>query len=790
MAEGIVRVHMVRTLPESLPAVVRGIRSAVSLHAHVRIVIFLCLGEYDLVVVSFAPHDKGRVLGDEWQPGIIGIREIPVFPWKPDQTAEDIFESLGRSQNLCLVFAYLNPLAAIEHSLRLERQVAIEIAADTAVLGLYGIPELLLVAPWFDPTNIQQICTGIYRKFSEVATAFDLKYPLLMRTMTFVLLGGDALDILDLIPEEEIDGRAAPGGSEIYDPGLSLRLGVSSSFRYHRDIEGITGKIFGSRRVSFYSSPGQQDFTVDIAATGTREGLVEDLLRILTLRARASSKILGTSTTLVFSQRRHGPTGEDGFDESFSSFPGLRRPVATLSTEACQRIERTLGETGRRIIRTVFNFNDIISNPSLGASVLDMSRGVASLAERADLHSRQLLEEAASATLAASKNFGITARDREEELNQWMMPIHSAVDQRTIASHAAVSPVESGARHLLGGIGRLLLAVESIPHSLFRAVPGRDYSFWWGYALSGVRHTHFYHEVQVIDVPPEELWRPEDWFVVIHESMHAIIAYEILRGGNNYAAFSDFVKPLTGWKRELALESAVDILTFNCGPAWNSPLYFKAIWGYLSRCLRTESSPDWNEQKFSMLVLRNWNVWLVNHLVDRKIGLKQLLSTRFEEKLGAFWDQMLLEYEEWGLGEISSRIKKVKLLKILIKEREFYSESLRMMMLVWEQRLFSKKELVRREELYEKQIMLAIGTELWFRDSPAPELEIPPELLAWKIRELVMSKPPLVIDNRYVDIVELREVAIRLLLGSYWDIYRKARQRYQEILPGWASNVL
>lgn len=786
MSEKIIRVHMIRVLPESLPAVCQQIRSAVSKNPEVKTALYLCFGDYDLVVISCAPYGKGRILGDEWHSGVVGIREIPVFHWCHNQDSEDVFDTIVKNRNLCLLFAYLNPLAPIDYGLRLERQVAANFAEDIAVLGLYGIPELLFVAPWFDPTNIQQACTGIYRIFADVTRANGLPYPLLLRTLSFVLLGGDALDVLESL-DDSCESVAIPRVKDL-DPCLSLRISVGSSFRYHKEMEAASSRIFRDLRMNFFSSPGQQDFTFDVSLTGTSVNLIDTLRLILSFRGQASARLLNTTTSLIFSQRRHGPTGDDQIDEAFLSFPGLRRTVALLDSQTCQRIELTLGETGRRVIRTVFNFNDLISNPAVTSSVLDMFRAVAMLADRADHHSRELVK------LSESEGFDpegqISARDREEELNQLMMPIHAAVDQRTIAAHAAVSPVESNTRHLIGGIGRLLLAIESIPHSLFRAVPGERYNLWWGYALSGVRHTHFYHDMQVIDVPPEGLWKPEDWFVVIHESLHAIVSYELVREGS-FSVLGAFLKPLAGWKRELALESAIDLLTCNCGPEWNLGLYFKAIWSYLGRCLRTGNSKHWDRNRFGLLVLRNWNVWLVNHLMAKGLSVLDLSrSPAFRASIKTYWDQMLFEYEQWGLAEISNRIREEDFLSLLFEESEFYPGCLVVLESVWKSRLFDTKKIADRKHVYENHIPLALGTSVFLKESADPELAVPPELVAWKVQEMALSKLPLVINNKSVDLAELREGTIRILIGAYWESYRKARVKYQRDIEGWNSNAL
>lgn len=757
MSDPIIRLHLLRVRPGRAGSVIDEI------HEHVdpeRSKLYRLLGDYDLLIVTALGVDDVHVLGTEWIEGIVGVREIPCFTWHREPEPSKILDEISSWSLASLSFVQLHPAAYIDHGLSIEKALAESLqTTETAhVFGLYGIPEMAILRPWRNLSDFQEAASSLEHHAAGVAELYLLEHPLVFRTLTLVgLARGDELDdavMADATPHED----------------CSVLLHLTSSFRFHEHLRRTALTVFGNKddedpsRVRFHSSLGLHDFTLSLDVR-TPADLHELLGQLVIYREETSGRLLATSSSL---QLQRSPETEPPSQAYLDRFNTLQVPLVDLDGDEVELIDNELGATGQRVIRTLFNFNDLLANPAMAPAVLDMVPGISYLAQRARFRSRNLRD---LRTAGRPRRLRTERREAHRELSDILLPIHAAVDQRTIAAQAAVSPVESHSRYLVGGIARVLLAAETVPLCLLRHA---DIRYWWGYVISGARHPHFYHEHNVVDIPPDALWLPEHWFVLIHESMHALVhanpknrfgptenvsARPFLALPDELLTFAKF-----GVLEYTLRESFVDLLTFNCGPSWDPELYFRGVWSYLISSHAALAS----EELFNSLFLRNTYVYLSTcpELADISeedlkdpTGLERLTS-----RLPSLVEEMLANYRRWDpqLAEIALAAQERGLTDS--EEIKKLATGLHILPLARRTRIFDRETSTERQTYFETDLEQLMQAVLEDGDDLELQAEIQhPELLVWKLQQ--WEQRP---DAGSIDWAWLRAAAIRMLTNEYW----------------------
>lgn len=761
MSDPVVRLHLLRVRPGRAGSVIDEI------HEHVnpeRSKLYRLLGDYDLLLVTAVGVDKVHVLGTGWIEGIVGVREIPCFTWRREPDPLKILEEISSWPLASLSFVQLHPAAYIDHGLGIEKALAqrLQSAEKAHVFGLYGIPEMAILRPWRELGDFQEAASILEHHAAGVGRLYRLEHPLVFRTLTLV-----GLARVDQLDQDEM------AGAKPHDD-CTVLLHLTSSFRFHDHLQQVALQIFGheddedSSKVKFYSSLGLHDFTLSLDVH-TPADLDRLLGQIVRYREETSGRLLATSSSLQFQQ---SPEIEPPRHPYLDGFNTLQVPLIDLDDDEVELIDEELDATGQRVIRTLFNFNDLLANPAMAPAVLDMVPGISYLAQRARFRSHNLRRLKSA---DRPRRLRIERREAHRELSDILLPIHAAVDQRTIAAQAAVSPVESHSRYLVGGIARVLLAAETIPLCLLRHA---DIRYWWGYVISGARHPHFYHEHNVVDIPPDALWLPEYWFVLIHESMHALVHAnpknrfglpEALResvSARPFLTLPDELRTFASFRvLEYTLkESFVDLLTFNCGPSWDPELYFRGVWSYLISSHAALAS----EELFNSLFLRNTYVYLSTcpELADISEEDLEVGATfeRLTSRLPSLVEEMLADYRRWDpqLEEIAVAAQERGLTNP--EEIKKLAAGLHILPLARRTRIFDRETSTERQTYFETDLEQLMQAVLEDGDDLELQAEIQhPELLVWKLQEWEQRA-----NSRSIDWAWLRAAAIRMLTNEYW----------------------
>jgi len=741
-----IRIHLIRVLPGFMEYVTSQIAANLNQNDSIsQWKIFATLGDYDFALISVAPVESPPVLGSSWVSGVTGVREIPCFSWVKSESVEDVFDKIARHEYVTITFLQLHPAAYHNLGLSPEQDIVLKLSKRHAALGLYGIPEIVTIAKWQEIADIEDTTDFI---LSCCEQGNHLNHSLLYRTLTVI-------GVEYPLPADKRINQACVSNHKIL-------LNVSTFERDHEKLFHSASMVFAGKSISISSTPGLFDYTITISL-GSAEDFSEIIKLIIEYRNNNKNSIGATSSSVQIARPRIDKmtSGKETNLERSKPFALMRTLQININSDDCDKIEKYLGDTGRRIIRTIFNFNDILNNPVLSPNIQDMTLGITYLAKVAIDYAE---------IVKGNVNNQYNRRIAETALSRILLPIHAGVDQRTIAAHAAISPVESHTRYLVGGIARLLLATESLPLSLLRRA---GINHWWGYCVTGVRHTHFYHDEQVVDIPPDALWRPEEWYVIIHEAMHALMhakrqtifdKNETVEGSFGHAFEKCKYVHINRYIIDDAIlnESVVDALAFECGPNWDRQLYFVSVWNYILRHKATAGTMEDPNIFFVNFFVRNTFVWVYSEIRLNLLTVEQFIDNPWET-----FDRMVENYTAWDLKK--SVIDEAKRLG-LISGMTQLSKLAPLIEFMNSTKIFDKNNDKERQEYFDeklKNILLKAVSGSYDFDKGIKY----PELLVWKLRELANKRSDSEIKeglNKIGNWARFRVAAIHILANEYW----------------------
>jgi hypothetical protein len=93
-----------------------------------------------------------------------------------------------------------------------------------------------------------------------------------------------------------------------------------------------------------------------------------------------------------------------------------------------------------------------------------------------------------------------------------------ATEERAHGAFLSLEHLESSLSPTKGGIQRILVAAESIPRKLIARV--KKYP-WAGFIVAGYHNESFSSHYEILNLPFEYLFRPEQWCGLLHETGHA-----------------------------------------------------------------------------------------------------------------------------------------------------------------------------------------------------------------------------------------------------------------------------
>jgi hypothetical protein len=107
--------------------------------------------------------------------------------------------------------------------------------------------------------------------------------------------------------------------------------------------------------------------------------------------------------------------------------------------------------------------------------------------------------------------------DQRDLLYELVELLAYATEERAHGAFLSLEHLESSLSPTKGGIQRILAAVESIPRTLLARVGKR----WNGFVVAGYHNEYFSSHYEILNLPFEYLFKPEQWCGLFHEVGHA-----------------------------------------------------------------------------------------------------------------------------------------------------------------------------------------------------------------------------------------------------------------------------
>jgi len=429
---------------------------------------------------------------------------------------------------------------------QVEEELAAKLQNDSLLLGTLGWNELILLT---HDSDIESLINSLF-----FATEQD-KDPLLIKTYSFLALNYKLLhpiidekdfEILTQKLDEDpqlnkvITDKIVPSISVSSEPIHAFEIGT-----YWRHNNFIVMDLLGKEDTLL-----TPDDSIDI----TWSDLISALL---IFRYKFKGKILSTNTSFKRS-----------FDERISRSPvEITRPVNKIGYNY-EKLKNFFGEKAADDLIHHFNsINGLIQHPLIGDAFIDMAR----YADYID-----------------------SVCDEEEAIKEELFFVRQAAqvmkygaELRLYGTYSSIEEASGQFTRLSGGVQRALLALESIPMSVFKRLGGS----WEGFVIAG--DYKFSTANEVINVPPDALFKPKQWWAIYHEIAHVYLyeSPEIISPNLQVVNLFLAEKPHKDEWFMLMLESAAEVIGYELGFFGDYDLFLKLVWKYLDSICPLQNRP-------------------------------------------------------------------------------------------------------------------------------------------------------------------------------------------------------
>jgi hypothetical protein len=305
----------------------------------------------------------------------------------------------------------------------------------------------------------------------------------------------------------------------------------------------------------------------DILVTPTEEyseSWGDFLSDVLTFRWKFRNLIHSTSTILSYEPADHAQLSKKP-SLKCAPFHQFSREILPKSDYKYEDLECFFGEKAAPVLMSqLFAFNNMSQNPTIGHVFQDMR------------YYPQLIMNRGSQRYQSSNNPDETLGFKFSEA------LSNGLELRSYGTYGHVERPYGRISKLKGGVHRALLALEYIPNSIIdRACPHP----WFGF-INAYEDPKFATIQEVIYVPLEALWTPENWWALFHEAAHIIIDRNPRLVSENDPVIKAFLTSLDSrenygaWLRFFN-ELAAEIIGFELGYFGDLEFFLKTLWPYL-----------------------------------------------------------------------------------------------------------------------------------------------------------------------------------------------------------------
>ena len=509
--------------------------------------------------------------------GIRGANKINAFHWLSPKESSGLSVEKAKGDVWALSFFRFNETvvkqAGVEIELLLARDWSKYIPSGITldVLGTTGWAELLLL---LRGKTFNQVSTAL-SSISQQLIGLGGKKATFLPAKTLSLLG---IDFALTLPGNRPALKARL--KETFKPGTGVfpRLHVTcppaamnAVAKYGRSHFGNGVEVFGATDFAFQprgSSWGK--FIADV----------------LDIRTNLVKKIYSTSVSILCEPKNLLNV----------SYEMPTRRLLKMPAPNGRSLTRWSSTVAHRVRNLYFALSNLLQDPLIGDCFEDL---------------RLIAEERLPEAL---NTFDPEDEDRRNLLYELIELLAYATEERAHGAFLSLEYLESSLSPTKGGIQRILVAVESIPRKLLARANKR----WFGFVVAGYHNESFSSHYEILNLPFEFLFKPEQWCGLFHEIGHAAFfdkrfydmdgeqMTNLIHRAVPGASEDDWA--FTKWK-ELAWEIGADMfdLYFCYGRDLDS--YFRNIWEFVA----TGDSSQMTSERFRryFLVFEFWKHLLV-----------------------------------------------------------------------------------------------------------------------------------------------------------------------------------
>jgi|GEM_PF-2360811 len=451
------------------------------------VAILKLFGRYDLCAIYktdnylSGPSRKGSI------DGIRGSNQILAFPY-PSQDKKNLLKAKPSLPIWGLLFFKTNQSLSEEYGYYVEQVLSKNLLNFNLpegividVLGTTGWAELVFVVRGNKFSSITDALSNISQTSVEINTSNGKKINL-FSAKTFSLIGVDFKYL-----KEDAWSQLPKRFDEEYNKDITHpMLGITCSPGDMKKIYEYTEKSLGPCSTTF----GGKDFFIYPEKCKTWGVLLETLLK---MRKDLTDNIYSTSLEIL------SPVQSDKF-ENYPSLINNHKGI-NVNSHLLREFKRWGCYFENRLLNLYFGISNLIQDPLVGDTFKDLRLSV-------DCHLLEALE-----SLSPDND-----NDRRI-VGEIMEAISYGVEERANSAFLAIENIENKISPTRGGVQRLLKAAQLLPSYILSKIG----LTWYGFVIAGFQNSGFAESGEIINIPFEYLFHPEEWWGVFHEIGHVAL---------------------------------------------------------------------------------------------------------------------------------------------------------------------------------------------------------------------------------------------------------------------------
>jgi hypothetical protein len=490
--------------------------------------------------------------------GIRGSNQIFAFSY-PSKNKQNLFKTKTNYPIWGLLFFRTNQFLSEKYGYLVEQVLSHNLKNFSLpkgivldVLGTTGWAELVFIVRGDKFSSVTSTLNEISQTSVEISADKGKNTEHLFSAKTFSLIGVDF---------KYLKGSASSNLPTLFNEKYSKDkthpvLGITCSPGDMKTIYNYAEKALGSCSTTF----GGKDFLIDPQKCKTWGVLLETLLK---MRKDLARNIYSTSLEI------RCPIQNEKF-ENYPSQPNNNKGI-NVNPPLLKKFKKWKPYFENRLLNLYFGISNLIQDPLVGDSFKDLRLSI-------ECHLPELLD-------------GLSPEDDKHRRMVWeiMEALSYGAEERANSAFLAIENIENRFSPTKGGVQRLISAAQVLPSYILSRIG----LTWNGFMIAGFQNRGFAESGEIINLPFEYLFHPEEWWGVFHEIGHVTLwkkeFIDLLNNEDIKSCLNSIVAdPKQKMKRLVWAETFMEIAAdsfdlFFCHENLDS--YLRNIWPYITQTM-------------------------------------------------------------------------------------------------------------------------------------------------------------------------------------------------------------